>query len=516
VYLSGVDPAAPNGARPTLLRPGLACALALALGCAARLPIDRPWIEVRSENFVVSSDMSAEEAGEHARSLELFRAAVLALTRLRSTEASVPTHIFLFKSKYGLRPFLPQPRVLGYFRPTLRGNFVTAVDAHNFEAERVLRHEYVHFLLRNGSTRVYPRWFDEGYAELLSTAEVRGDYVAVGTVPHDRIQWIRLAPWIPLRRVLEYDGSQYLSRANQAMFYAESWALLHYLTRDLEHAKKLDPATRTYLEQTGRGADVDTASRAAFGMSTDELDSALRDYLQDGQFQTFGFSAKRLAWSDATHTRLLGPAEVAEQLGDLALAVERRATAEELFRAALAEEPDRPRAHAGLGRIFHSRKQWSAAESHLTRAVELDPEDPLNQLDLGGYWFARAHAEADPELQRELLARARRHIVRSSQIDGSKPEPYAAYGATFLVPGEAPGRGLETLEHAHRLLPSSAEVQMMLATAYLALYRPEQAAPHLERVLAWSHEPGLRDELQKFAEKLREHGSAASSPASED
>ena len=49
------------------------------------------------------------------------------------------------------------------------------------------------------------------------------------------------------------------------------------------------------------------------------------------------------------------------------------------------------------------------------------------------------------------------------KLDGSIPEPYARYGATFLLEGEEAERGLDPLERANRMLPSSAEVELLLA-----------------------------------------------------
>ncbi len=475
-------------ARDDVLRILLCCALIAAQGCAAGLSLDRKWIEVQSQNFTITSDMRADETEELARSLELFRASVLVLTNVPSLESSVPTRVFFFDGMLSFRPFQPGRNVAGFFQQTMRGNVIAMVDVNSMETDRTLRHEYVHFLMHNQSGTAYPRWYGEGFAELLSTADVSGEHVAVGQLPRDRIRQFQFTEWIPMRRILSYDGTQNWTSEEISMFYAESWALPHYLVRDRDHRTALGRVIGTYVDRVEAGASWDEACQDAFGMSAGELSKQVRRHLRRGSFTSFGVRADSLQWSDETEVRVLRPAEAAERLGELSLASGNTAKAELLFRSSLADEPDRARAHLGMGAVLQQRERWSDAEKHFARAVELDPANPLSELGYGEYWAARARKIGDPEIKRGFLRRARRHIVRSYKLDDSKPEPYAMYGATFLEDGEDPSKGVETLEHARRLLPSNTGIQLMLAGAYVAVGREEDARPLLARILAWSHD----------------------------
>jgi thioredoxin-like negative regulator of GroEL len=77
--------------------------------------------------------------------------------------------------------------------------------------------------------------------------------------------------------------------------------------------------------------------------------------------------------------------------------------------------------------------------------------------------------------------------VRSYRLDPGIPETYAMYGKSFLAPGEDPARSLETLEHAHALLPSNTDILWLFAQAYVKLGRVDDARPLAERIVAWSH-----------------------------
>ena len=470
-------------------------------GCLATQVLSRSWVEVQSEHFTVTSDMDVADAEKLARTLELFRAAVLVITNTRSVESKVPTRVFFFRDEASFRRFQPRRNLAGYFVPGVRANFVAIFDSELMDTERVLRHEYVHFLVRNGSSRVYPPWYDEGFAELLSTASQVGAYVAVGILPEDRIQELARLKWIPLSQILAYEGSP-PSPAWEAMFYAESWALLHYLSRDFEHAARLAPSVRTYLDEIEAGAEIDAASQAAFGVGVDELDERLRRYLEAGSFTPIGVRLERLHWSEETHSRVLDRAEAAERLGELCLATARTGHAESLLRAAVAADPTLARAHGALGSALASEEKWSEAEPQLAMALEQGPDDPLNQLDYGEYWLERAQRTKDPSERREWLERARTHLKRALDLDEWKPEPWALYGSSFLVEGEDPSQGVESLEQALQLLPSNVGIQLMLAEAYVAVDRKPGARALLGRILAWSPNDATAQKARELMKRL--------------
>ncbi len=495
----------------------IGCALIALTGCAVTYTLDRTWVEVQSEHFTITSDMRVEEAEKLARTLELFRASVLLITSAQSLDARIPTRVFFFRSEATFRSFQPPggAGLVGYLSRQLRANFMTMVDSSDVDPERILRHEYVHFLVHNETSRIYPPWYDEGFAELLSTASRVGDYVAVGMVPEDRIRELRTTAWIPMQRILSYDGTGRWSARELSMFYAESWALLHFLSRDLEHAVALGHSVEIYLDQVESGASVEAAGQAAFGMSVAELDEQVRHYLTSGSFTPIGVRVDRLQWSEETHSRVLPRAVVAERLGELSLALGRTGHAESFFRAALAEDPGLARAYAGLGDILTSREQWSEAEQHFAKAVELAPDEPLNQLDYGEYWLARAERTEEPDLRRAHLERARSRLQRAVDLDEWKPEPWAVYGATFLVEGEDPSRGVPWLEQALRLLPSSPWIQLRLAEVYVDVDEKPKAKILLRRILSWSAESDpTAQKAHELMQQLESKGPTTDHPGS--
>ena len=183
--------------------------------------------------------------------------------------------------------------------------------------------------------------------------------------------------------------------------------------------------------------------------------------------------------------------------------------AEVEFAAAVALDPNAPRALAGLGDALKFQKKWEEAEPYFYRAVEIDPHDALNQLDLAEFIHDRAlRAESEAE-RKELLAKARRSYARSRKIDDGLPEAWAMEGRTYLAPGENPREGLPMLKHALAILPSSEAVLMALAEARIALGQDRRAAALIARAYANQLDGGVHESTQQIIEGIKKKRAAA-------
>src|SRR5258706_13759341 len=102
----------------------LAITLLALAGCATTPALDRSWIEVSSRNFAIYSSMNEPDARQLLEDLELFRATLLRVTKLRDTPPRVPTEIYAFDEVSDYSDFRPSAGIAGYFVPTLRKNLV--------------------------------------------------------------------------------------------------------------------------------------------------------------------------------------------------------------------------------------------------------------------------------------------------------------------------------------------------------------------------------------------------------
>jgi tetratricopeptide (TPR) repeat protein len=286
------------------------------------------------------------------------------------------------------------------------------------------------------------------------------------------------------------------------VFYAEAWALVHYLQQGREGRHNVSEELDRYLELVEAGSSDEDAFEEAFGVTISIANRDLKFYLKH-KIQAIVFALSVLNFDPPEPSvRSLAPDQVAAELGGLSLTGGYWHDAQVYFEAAIAANPVNARAHAGLGDALKFQDLWEQAEPHFNRAVELDPNDALNYLDLAEYLHDKAR-QSDFEGEREaLLKTARREYVKSQKRDPSLPETYAMYGSTYLETGQDHTRAVKTLEHANSLLPSNTDILLMLARAYSLNERDDEARELVERYVAWSHSKGRKDAVSEILAEL--------------
>jgi tetratricopeptide (TPR) repeat protein len=161
--------------------------------CAGRAaPIAHPepgadsWAEVRSEHFVLRTDLPVDEARAASAQLEAIFAALQDLSFASSDRPRLQIDLVLFRSGEEAAGFLPT-RFVGQFhlhgwhdferRPTavLGG----ALDRGTTET---LQHEITHFFVHYYYPQA-PPWLNEGLARYFETMSLEDDTVVVGRQP---------------------------------------------------------------------------------------------------------------------------------------------------------------------------------------------------------------------------------------------------------------------------------------------------------------------------------------------
>lgn len=494
---SAVSCCAVRTPRYTLIRTLLWLGLA-ALTCACQtLPSTDRWIELQSENFVITSRLSEDSTRALSKELETFRAAAMAYTPLGRNEAILPLRVYAFDLSTAVPPFTREKGTAGYYLEDIRESMVVVIGHSLTVPKTIIQHEYTHLLMSQQGSLILPRWLSEGFAEFMSTLSVRDEKVLIGAPAQARVLDLQVQDWIPLEDVLDYNGREEWPISKRSLFYAQSWALVHYLVLGAPEELDFNRAVSTYLKQLESGASPKRAAELAFKMSLETLEKRLRAYLRQRALSFLALPVKSLDVPSQATLRRLPPAEAGAQLGALALKLRKREAAESLLKNALRLEPSRARTHADLGRLYLSLEDLPRAQAHLNEASTLKPNDPLILLDLGAYWLHRATKEQDSETRAKLAKKARHNMMQAYKIDPKVPEPYYLFGQTFLLNGQPKQKSIKPLVHAASLVPSQLQVRLELAKAYLAVGRLVEALAQIHYVAVHTHNPAIRAAILK-------------------
>ena len=360
-----------------------AIALALTCWCLAGTSVaaaDRPWHRAQSQNFILVGSAEERDLRRAAQDLEALHAALSSI--YPGLEPTVPTWVVILEDEREFARFLPRddrgrphPNVGGYFLPDPDVNYIVFGDYRSEYGRRVVLHEYAHSVLRRGARRP-PMWLNEGLADFYSTFE-RNPKIApaiLGRPPADLLRALRSQQFIPLERIITAKSTEapWEDGARVGMFYAESWALVHYLAVERKCASTGQIAA--YLAALDRATAPAQAFEEAFGESIAEVDVKLRSYIRRPEYEGIAVKPGIVPTTPPVAVPMSG-AEVDWLEGDLLLRVGTVDEADARLSAAVALDPSNVDARVALARV----ELVSGRRAHGVAALrEIAAANPLN------------------------------------------------------------------------------------------------------------------------------------------
>ena len=495
--------------RPLLLFALLASAAALAASAPRAARVEgrnaeggaaaAAWLSVRSQNFLVEGGVRERDLRRVAARLEEYRAAFSRLLPGEPGDAGVPTAVVVFADDESYAPFKPllggrtARNVAGYFQPNSDINYITVVlDRDSARDPATLVHEYTHLLI-DSHFGAAPLWLKEGVAEFYSTARVSegGRRLTLGEPPEPRVRELRRrTELMPLAALFAVDqSSPYYSESGKlGLFYAQSWALVHYLSAARGGAGRGSLARFTAL--LGEGRPVEEALRGAFGAGVSEIEAGLAAYVRAGRYRAAVEEfARPLDFDASLKARPLADAEVVARLGDLLLHTGRYDEAEGFLRRALELDPRLAPALVSLGALRLRQGRHAEAREHLERAAAADASNHLAHYHLADALHregASASAEdLTPKGFEERTELIRSHLRRASELAPAFVEPYRLLATVEVERGDRYAEASALLRRASALDPRRVDLALMLAQAEMLGGRYEEARrlaePHARR-----------------------------------
>src|SRR5687768_4903202 len=217
------------------------------------------WTRLRSANFTFVGDASERQIRHVAQQLEQFREVMVRALPDAAAGSPAPIVVIVFAHDRSFAPFKPRfqgrpVELAGFFQSGQDVNFIAINGDLGAFAFRTVFHEYSHYLVSN-ALGMAPVWVHEGLAELYETFQERdgGKSAALGLPLAEHVQELRSRQLIPLSQLMAVDRSSpmYNEGNRRGLLYAQSWALMHYLTFGSESRRA---QLLRYLTQLRSGA----------------------------------------------------------------------------------------------------------------------------------------------------------------------------------------------------------------------------------------------------------------------
>ncbi|MCI0660136.1 MAG: tetratricopeptide repeat protein [Acidobacteria bacterium] len=473
------------------------------------------WTSVKTKHFVLVGNAGDKEIRKVAGKLEQFRDVFSKLFARANLNSPVPIRVIVFKNRHSYLPFMPiyqgkVSEVAGYFQSGQDVHYITLTSELSQENPySTIFHEYIH-ALTNDNTFQSPPWFSEGLAEFYSSFEITdGDKkVWVGKPISHHVHLLREHKFLPLPKLfaVHRDSPDYNERDKQGVFYAQSWALVHYLLLGNNGQRK--PQFIKYLELLSQAKSVDESFKEAFQTDYSTIEKELKNYINRDKYPVQIFSSssgQKLEFNITMESTQISEAEWNYYLGDLVLHLN-RTDCETYLKKAIKLDPNLAVAHASLGMAQMKSQRFSEAKGSLQQALATGTE---NHMVHYYYAFILSREGMDAKniitgYQPETAVTMRKHLKRAIEISPGFPESYNLLAFINMVLGEELDESAKLLRQAIALSPSRQEFSFMLAQILMRQQKYEDARTIVEPLARNASEAQIRANAQTLLERLNQ------------
>ncbi len=478
-----------------------------------RLTAKDNWIEVRSPNFTVISNAGENEARRIADQFEKFRELFHDAFPNFRVDLGKPLIIVAVRNEDTLKILLPEywevkgrMHPAGVFMPGEAQDYVavrTDIEADN--PYEVVYHEYTHAIM-NLNVQSLPVWMGEGLAELFANSAIHEKDVEYGKPSPYHLQILQTSRLIPIEALMTADANSpfYNEQNHASVFYAESWAIVHYLMLDPEARKR--QLLGNFLTAWDATGDQVASAKKAFG-DLNKFSVAMESYARQHSFYYGRIKIALHADPKSYASRSLSPAEVAAQESIFFIQHRRMKEAASSADAALAADPNLGLAHEARGILAFHEQDYPGADKELSRSLELDPKSYIAL-----YYEAQARMRAGMTSYADLPV-VTGYLEKAVALNPQFAPAYAVLSNFYSFHPETREKALATGKKATELEPGNLNYAISYGYVLVNVGDIADAKVLAGRILAAARTPQELQSAASFQSLVsnRENAAASSS-----
>jgi len=465
----------------------IAASLFFGLTAAAKDIDERKWILMETANFSVHSSLSEKKTRDILLHLEALRGVFASGMDSTSKLEEKPTHILAVGKSSDYRKLGLPENSAGWFMRDLRNNYIIISNSSRMSESQIILHEYIHFIMHSTQRFPYPKWWSEGYAEYVSSSELSKKHFDFGLPLDGRLNDLANSSWLPWEDVIMATSLSDLTKRKRALYYAQSWFLVHFLHNRKDEPLSVGESWSDYLGHLRNGDSVLSAFEQAFNVPIDELKRGLQRYSKGGTYKYWRIPVEAVVPEFEPAVKPVSRHDIQIQLGQFTLLRHDAAPAKEWFEAALALDSESAVARSGLGSATAMSDDLDGAEQHFEAALENAPDDPviltehakfeMDRASSGDAWFTRG----------DHLEKAEKLLTKARSIGGGTVEidTYLAY--LWLETDDDPWPALRLLESVVVRSPSDQWPMLLLAEGFSRVGESDAAVNLAQSVILYDH-----------------------------
>ena len=475
------------------------------------------WINVRSKNFNLIGNASEKDIRGVATKLEQFRETFRQLFPKAKFNASIDTNVVVFKNDSSYNPFKPKRAdgkadkwIAGYFQGGEDLNYITlSTEGDKEDTYGTIFHEYVHFLLdTNFGKSEVPPWFNEGLAEFYQTFKIENDQkVNLGLLQDNHLMLLQQNKLIPLKTFFEIDNFSLHQNGNhsRSIFYAQAWALIHYLIQGNKGANS--SAMNNFLSLVMNKIEPEKAFQQAFQKDYATMEKELEKYVRQSRYAgTVVTFNNKLVFEADMKIIPLSEAEANAYLGDLLYHTHEYDNAEKYLQTALALDADSVMANTSYGLVKMRQNKFADAKNYLEKAIARDAKNHYAQYN---YAFVLSREDMDESgftmgYAPEKAAAMRRALQKSIELKPDFSESYRLLAFINLVSNEQLDESLALLKKGLSYQPGNQEYALLEAQIFLRQEKFREAREIAEKLAKTAGEQYMKANAENILRSINQ------------
>ncbi len=370
-------------------------------------------------------------------------------------------------------------------------------------------HEYVHYLLdTNFGKSEVPPWFNEGLAEFYQTFKIKDDQEAtLGLLQEGHLQLLQQTKLIPLKTFFAIDNYSLHQNGNhsRSIFYAQAWALIHYLIQGNNGAN--NDAMNKFLNLVMNNVEPEKAFQQAFQRDYAAMEKELQKYVNQRNYmaRVFTFN-KKLTFDTEMTTVPLTEAETNAYLGDLLYHTNETTDAEKYLSNALALDADSVMANTSYGLVKMRQRKFAEAKNYLEKAIAGDARNHyahynyayvLSREDMNESGYTLGYSP-------EKAASMRRSLQKAIELKPDFTESYRLMAFVNMVNNENLDESLALLKKGLTYQPGNQEYALLEAQILLRQEKFAEARTIAEKLAKTASEQYMRANAENILRSINQ------------
>jgi tetratricopeptide (TPR) repeat protein len=484
-----------------LRRAALAAAILFSISSAWAK--DDKWVEARSSNFIVVSNASPQQARNTAIQFEQIRDLFQNSFVFAKDRPSPVITILAAKDENTLRSLLPEywdkkghahpaGMFLNYQYQLQVAVQLTGLGDNPYET---IYHEYYHSLTMPYFPAL-PVWISEGMADFYGNSKIVDKTAYLGMSNAGLMEQLHEQSLIPIGALFRVDhASPYYNESSKvSIFYAESWALMHYLMLGDNGAHRQQ--LMVYLDALSHGATQDEAATKAFG-DLGKLQKALQSYANSNVFYEMHTPAPAKVPESDVRIRPLSDSEAGAYRGGFLTLHGQFSDAEMLLQEAARTDPKLAVAQQNLAVLYYAQDKSEEARAALDAAIELDPQNALTR-------YLRANLSSKEIDSRLRDSQAEADLRAAIAANPNFAPPYGLLATRLAANGEKLSEAFELAKKGVLLEPGSSYYQLDLAQVLARMRKYDEAQALATRAGDNPLDPQARKKADRLIEYIQE------------